>query len=85
MRSYCTIKSKQARIKKEAETVKKQVRSYPAKKLPAIHSTVSIATICVFLHSYFGRHNYQQYKAAKVGIKSFRFARECVSFMHAWV
>ena len=34
---------------------------------------------------YFGRNNYRQYKLAKVGIKSYRFARECVKFVHAWM
>ena len=34
---------------------------------------------------YFGRHNYKKHKPAKVGIKYFRFARECVSFLHAWM
>ena len=29
---------------------------------------------------YFGSHNYKRRKPAKVGIKSCRFARECVSF-----
>ena len=30
-------------------------------------------------------HIYKRHKPAKVGIKSCRFARECVSFMHAWM
>ena len=29
---------------------------------------------------YFGRYNYKQHNPAKVGIKSCRFAGECVSF-----
>ena len=31
----------------------------------------------------FSRHNYKQHKLAKTGIKSCRFARECVSFVYA--
>ena len=31
---------------------------------------------------YYKQDNYKQYEPAKVGIKSCRFARECVSFMH---
>ena len=34
---------------------------------------------------YFGRQNYEQHKSAKVGIKSYRFTRECVSFVHTWM
>ena len=37
------------------------------------------------VNPYFGRYNYKQHKPAKVGIKSCRFARECASFIHAWV
>ena len=29
--------------------------------------------------------NYRQHKLAKVGIKCYGFARECVSFVHAWM
>ena len=34
---------------------------------------------------YFGSNNYRQHRPAKVGIKSCRSARECVSFVHAWM
>ena len=34
---------------------------------------------------YFGSNNYRQNKLAKIGIKSCRFALECVSFVHAWM
>ena len=29
--------------------------------------------------------NYRQHKVAKVEIKSCRFARECIKFLHTWM
>ena len=34
---------------------------------------------------YFSWHNYRQHKLAKVGIRSCRFAKEYVLFVHAYV
>ena len=44
-----------------------------------------LANLKDLVNPYFGRHNYKQHKPAKAEIKSCRFARECVSFVHAWM
>ena len=47
-----------------------------------INETYSLANLQDLIPTLAGSYDYKQHNPAKVGIKSCRFARECVSFMH---
>ena len=49
------------------------------------NETHSLANLQDLRNPYFGRHDYRHHKLAIVWAKSFRFGRECVSLMHAWM
>ena len=66
------------------------IKTHNSSWLPSyIHActneTHSIGNLQDLRNPYFGSNNYRQHKLAKVGIKSCRFAIECVSFVHAWM
>ena len=51
----------------------------------AMHKWNILSSKSTRFNPYFGRYNYKQQNPAKVGIKSCRFAREYVSFMHSYM
>ena len=59
-----------------------QLRSYIH---GCISETDSPANLQDLIFTYFGGNNHRQHKLVNVGNKSCKFAKECDSFVYAWM
>ena len=80
------IKSKETSSKLAIYTVAVHANTIPAGWVyPCMHKWNTLSSTCTRFNPYFGWFVLLITMPAKVGIKSCRLARECVSFVHAWM